>query len=185
MHCNTFYRTLYKTPILALALTNFAGCGDEVCGPEPGLPTTLNAAIGTETVSYGEWRSSPNNDCGETGGPVSLTLEAIQVGTSRGFTLCFPRPDKLSGTVDIASSNLVQVIDVFADLEPDCLASLDRTKANAGTINFSGVCDDGTAAEGYSMEMQIDLPMTVTCSAGTSEERLLISAEVAVTATVL
>lgn len=176
-------RTILISSLLVILPT--ACDGDEVCGPEAGLATTVSAAVGNQTLTYEDWRASPNNDCGETGGPVSLTLEATQVGTNRGFTLCFPRPDKLSGLIDLTSTDLIQVIDVFADLEPDCLVSLDRTKSSSGSIDFSGVCSDGTDPAGFGMTMQLNIPVTLTCGADITETAMVISAPVAVTATAL
>ncbi len=179
---------MFKPTLLALSTLSLliTACGeDPTCGPEAGLVNTAEAAVGGETVTYADWRASPNNDCGELNGPISVTLEATQMGTNRGFTLCFPRPDKLSGSVDITNSELVQVIDVFADLPANCLVSLDRTKPGTGTIEFTGVCSDATDPAGFAMDMQFDIAVTISCDAGVSDERMAFSSAVAVTATVL
>ncbi|MBL4636825.1 MAG: hypothetical protein JKY56_23440, partial [Kofleriaceae bacterium] len=70
---------MFRTTLLALSTLSLlsTACGDDpTCGPEDGLPNTAGATVGAETVTYADWRASPNNDCGELNGPVSVTLEA-------------------------------------------------------------------------------------------------------------
>jgi hypothetical protein len=151
------------------------GCDeDEVCGPVEGSASTLSAPIGETSVVWTDWHSSPNNDCGETGGPVSLTLDAQQMGSNFALTLCLPRPDKLSSTpVDIALESRVQIIDIFADVGPTCVASLDRSTAPSGTIAFPGICGNGDGEEGYSLELDFTVPMTVTCDGADPESEAM------------
>lgn len=175
--------SLLALPSLGLA------CGDDaVCGSSEEAQATIVGALGAENISWENWRSSPNNDCGETGGPISLTVEADQVMTNRGFTLCLPRPDRLSAqAVDVSDMTLIRVIDVFADVDGvDCLASLDRSMAASGTLAFPGICDDGLNVDGYDIVFDLQLPLTITCGqeAPTSEV-MNLSGRAAVTATVL
>ena len=164
------------------------GCGDDaVCGSEEDSQTQITGELASESVTWENWRSSPNNDCGETGGPISLTVEADQAVTMRGLTLCLPRPDKLSGAaVDVNDASLVRVIDVFADVEGvDCLATLERTTPASGTLAFPGICDDGQHPDGYSIVFDLQLPVTITCAQDTRSEVMRFSGSVAVTPTIL
>ena len=171
---------LFSLPFILSSLA----CEDPVCGPDADALSVVSAQVAGQSISYEDWRSSPNNDCGEVGGPTSLTLEASQVDTGRGLTLCIPRPDKLSGSIDLADTTKIQVIDVFADL-PGCLASLDRGRSAAGNVTFAGVCQDGTAPEGYSMTLQASLPITLTCGTDVTSELMTIDSNIAITLTSL
>ncbi len=164
-------------------LTLIGACGDDaVCGTEEGSQALVVGVLPMDNVEWENWRSSPNNDCGEMGGPVSLTVEADQKTTGRGLTLCLPRPDKLSSaTVDVGDSTRVRIIDVFADLAgQNCLASLDRSAQATGTLAFPGICDDGQHPDGYSIAMDLSIPMTVTCDQETRSEVMVFSATAAV-----
>ncbi len=163
MYCSTTHRVIALG--LTASLVFISACDDdEVCGPSEGSATTISAPIGDTSVVWTDWRSSPNNDCGETGGPVSLTLDAQQENGNFALTLCLPRPDKLSASpIDIGLASRVQIIDIFADVGANCVASLDRTAAPSGTIAFPGICGDGDGAEGYSLDLDVTVPMTVMC----------------------
>lgn len=155
--------SLRPTTICLLLVAATTGCdGETICGPGEETPNSLLASAEQDEILWQDWRSSPNNDCGEAGGPTSLTLEANQ-SEDRSLTLCLPRPDKLDGRVDITNEARVQVIDVFADLPGSCLASLDRGRAPEGSIEFSGVCEDGLYEEGYQMDLAFTLPITIEC----------------------
>ena len=174
------------------ALLIVAGCGlacgdDAVCGSDENSQAQVLGILPNEQVTWENWRSSPNNDCGETGGPVSLTVEANQSVTGRGLTLCLPRPDKLSSSfVSVNDESLVRVIDVFADVEGvDCLATLDRVTPASGNLAFPGICDDGQHPDGYSILFDLQLPVTITCDQDTRSEVMFFSGSVAVTATTL
>jgi hypothetical protein len=171
-------------PLLCLV-----ACGDDEClpGPIADSQATITTSLDTATPSWNNWRSSPNNDCGETGGPISLTVEADQVGIpERAITLCLPRPDKLSATpVDITDTSRVRIIDIFAEPAPDCLASLDRSTPATGTVAFPGICGDGDGPEGYSIDFDISVPMTITCGADVNTALLVFDSTASVTATQL
>lgn len=171
---------------LALAAASIH-CGDDaVCGIAEEDSAQITGSMTSEDVVWENWRSGPNNDCGETGGPVSLTVEADQsTMAARRLTLCLPRPDKLSSTpVDVNDSALIRVIDIFADVESgNCLASLDRSMPLTGTLAFPGICDDGLHEDGYGILFDLSAPMTITCGADTRSEVMVLSASAAVTAT--
>ncbi len=167
---------LISLPFLLSSLA----CDDPICGPDADALSVVSAQVAGQSISYEDWRSSPNNDCGEVSGPTSLTLEASQVDTGRGFTLCIPRPDKLSGPIDLADTTKIQVVDVFADL-PGCLASLDRGRPAAGSVTFAGVCQDGIDPAGYSMALQASVPITLTCGTDVTSELMTIDSNIAIT----
>jgi hypothetical protein len=144
--------------------TLLGGCGDPVCGPADDALPAVTATMGSSEVTWDQWRSSPNNDCGEPDGPISLTLEAQQDGSSFALTLCLPRPDKLSASpVDINEATRVQIIDIFAEVGDGCMASLDRSRAATGTIGFPGLCGDGDGPDGYGLDLRFSAPMTIAC----------------------
>jgi hypothetical protein len=162
-------------------------CGDDaVCGIAEDDSAQIVGSMTSENVVWENWRSSPNNDCGETGGPVSLTVEADQsTMASRRLTLCLPRPDKLSsGAVDVNDAGLIRVIDIFADVEGgNCLASLDRSMPLTGTLAFPGICDKGLHPGGYGILFDLSAPMTITCGQDSRSEVMVFSESAAVTAT--
>lgn len=181
---------MWRRALICLALvTQLSGCGeDAVCGADDGAQDFAISTVGSEQVRWEDWRSSPNNDCGEAGGPTSLTLEASQVGTNRGLTLCLPRPDKLSASAeDVLDESRVRIIDIFADVAGagDCLASINRAMPATGSIAFPGVCDDGLHPDGYSLDMDFAVPVTVTCATEVREEVMRFSGVVRVQATQL
>jgi hypothetical protein len=161
-------RPSWRVPWLAALLALFApGCSDggsnEICGPGdapadgvtasiPGSPLTI--------ITYGDFTSSPNNDCPPPGGgPTSITIEATQTGLAPGerfsMVLCLPKPDEIDALdtepVDLYDASLVQLVDVNARVEGDCLVRLDHEVGPSGSITFAGYCDGGGASEGYAV----------------------------------
>jgi hypothetical protein len=146
-----------------------AGCGDDgVCGPEMAPPDGVTAETATgASVGYQGFTSSPNNDCTPPDRmPTSITLDGVQVGQSSfHITFCLPRPDQLgSRAVDIADTDLIEVIDINARLDADCLLVLDRSSPPTGTITFSGYCADGLDDAGYAISFAASVPGTVVCT---------------------
>jgi hypothetical protein len=144
-----------------------SGCGgdDESCGPgdlaDPGL--TLARTDGE--VRFGEFTSSPNNDC-TSGEVTSLTIEGRQVepsGESPGLVLCAPAPDRIDETaVALDDESRIQIIDLFGAID-GCTLTLDRQGQVSGTILFSGFCDNGTSASGYAITLDGELPINESC----------------------
>ena len=181
-------RATFSVALLVSASVS-AGCGDDaVCGPDDVAAEELGSyTLEDELVQWQDFRSSPNNDCGEAGGPISLTLEANQAAEpERSLVLCLPRPDKLSGkTVDVNDTDLLRIIDVFATVERDaasCLASLDRSRAMTGSVGFYGVCEAGLDPAGYSLEFAMTLPVALTCDEQVIEDELRFEGAVRVRA---
>jgi hypothetical protein len=169
----------------SLAAALATGCGgddgsDEVCGPGDAPPDGVMVTAAGDSVSYGNFTSSPNNDCPPAeGGPTSLTLEGLQTGLPAGqrfsMVLCLPRPDDLDrlaqgelggATVDLADDNLVQLIDVNAALADDCRLRRDSAMPPSGTITFSGYCEAGLATEGYALTFDGSAPGFRRCPDG-------------------
>ena len=82
---------------LAVAALAAAACSDDAtCGPGAIGATGLTLTIGAETVTYGGFTASANNDCTIAGsGVISVSVHGAQVGGSAALTLCLPRPAPL------------------------------------------------------------------------------------------
>jgi hypothetical protein len=172
---------------VVLAAAAAAGCGDDaVCGPGEAAPDGLVITSGESALTFGEATSSPNNDCPVEGAPTSLTLEIRQLdpapSAARFLVLCLPRPDQIGPDPIDITDDRIQVIDVFAD-DGDCLISLDRTRDLAGTLTFTGFCDDGDAPDGYALGFAATMPATRACAGAPAEAiELELAGELAVTA---
>jgi hypothetical protein len=174
---------------VACALGN-AGCGgdDAVCGPADaplaGATIAVEGAAGDATVAYGDFTSSPNNDCPPPeGGPTSLTIEGTQADLAPGerfsMVLCLPRPDEIgSAPVALDDDRLVQLVDVNARLDGGCTLRLDASTAPGGTLTFAGYCGDGNADSGYALTFDGSAAGTRTCpdgAGGSTEEPATIT----------
>jgi hypothetical protein len=173
--------------VALLGVVAAVGCGDDtVCGPGEAATDGLVVTGGEAALTFGEATSSPNNDCPVEGAPTSLTVEIRQLdpapSAARFLVLCLPRPDQIgSDPIDITDDR-IQVIDVFAD-DGDCLISLDRTRELAGTLSFTGFCDDGVAPAGYALGFAATVPATRACPGAPAEPiELELGGELAVTA---
>lgn len=166
-----------------------AGCSDdEVCGPGDIAAAGATATSGADSVSYGDFWSSPNNDCSQMGHPTSLTLEGKQVDGNFFLTFCIPRPDEI-GDTPIALDDLehIEVITVSGDIGDGCLILRDPAVTPTGTIEFIGYCDEGLAEDGYAIRLSGTVGGTRSCNgtdAGTTMESITIdlAGEVAVEA---
>lgn len=167
-------------PALLLAVGALAatGCSDDAtCGPGAAGAAGLTLTVGAETVTYGGFTASVNNDCTIAGsGVISVSVHGTQVGGTAALTLCLPRPDLLGADpVPLAPSRVppqaddrVQVIDASATLAAGCTAAIDPTLAPAGTAGFTGYCADGADPAGYALALTGTVPVRVTCPAGTT-----------------
>jgi hypothetical protein len=159
---------------LALSLAGLfglgAGCGDQVCGPGDAPAAGVIASIEGQSITYGEFLSSPNNDCSLPGAPISLTLEGMQVDpvpqAVRRMTFCLPRPDCLGdGPVSLDDLELVHGDRyLFAELANGCVVELDRSVPATGTIELQGYCDDGVHPAGYALVIEGAVSGTDTCT---------------------
>ncbi|HVV81967.1 MAG TPA: hypothetical protein VHE35_02765 [Kofleriaceae bacterium] len=175
-----------------------AGCGDDgnggdvdasQCGPGGAPADGLTLTVDGETVTYGGFTSSVNNDCTIAGsGVISVSIHATQVSGTGSFTLCLPRPDLLGAApVPLAPTRLppqaddrVQLIDSSATLSGGCTLARDPVAPPSATVTFTGYCAGGTDPAGYALGMSGTIGVTRTC-AGNS---LGVSAAVAGTVAV-
>lgn len=127
------------------------------------------ASVGGETVTYGSFISSPNNDCTPPDRrPTSITIDGRQVdpvpSMSLIMTFCLPRPDVIdSAPVTVDDFDTLQVIDVFGELSDGCLVLFDRTQPVTGQANFEGYCDEGLSPGGYALSLSATIPVTRMC----------------------
>jgi hypothetical protein len=170
----------------AFATLALAGCGDEVCGPGDAPPDGVVASVAGETIRYGGFTSSPNNDCTPPGAQAtSLTVDGRQLDPqpsgSYGITLCIPRPGDLNGAlVTLGDPDRLQLIDIYAELADGCLVQFDRTGQLSGTASFEGFCGDGTDPAGYAIAFDAGVPVTRMCDG--QADTLQLSGRVAVEA---
>lgn len=157
-----------RTALVILAALPFLPACGEPCGPGDAPPSGVTATAGGETVEYGQFTTSPNNDCSVAGHPTSLTLDGVQTDPATSpplhLTFCLPRPDEIgSDPVPLDDTQRIEVIDIFADAG-GCLLSLDRTVTPTGTITFTGYCGDGTDPAGYAISFDATVGGTLSCS---------------------
>jgi len=168
------------TELVGLALvlagaTALAGCGDDdSCGPGSAPAAGITLTVGGETVTYGGFTASENNDCTINGsGVISVSVHGSQTGGSQALTLCLPRPDLLGAdAVPLVPSrptpmadDRAMVIDSSAALAAGCTVQKDTTMTPSGTARFVGYCDGGANAAGYALELTGTVPLVRTCGA--------------------
>ena len=164
------------------------GCDEPVCGPGDAPPDGVVATVAGETIRYGAFTSSPNNDCTPPGRSVtSLTVDGRQLDPQPSIpfriTLCVPRPDDLgSDPVSLGDTERLQLVDVFAELADGCLVQLDRDSALSGSARFEGLCGDGVDTAGYAIALDADIPVTRMCDG--QADTLTLSGRAAVAALV-
>ncbi len=148
--------------VVALALV---GCGNDdiQCGPEDAPANGMTMTVGSDTVSFDRWTSSPNNDCSVDGHPTSLTLDGIQEGGTFHIAFCLPRPDDLGGVTQLSDTNLIEIVTVSAEIG-GCTVVLDPMNPATGTIEFAGYCSDGLSDGGYAVELNGSVNGIQTCN---------------------
>lgn len=161
--------------VAALALAAAACSDDATCGPGSAPADGITVTIGAETVRYGSFTSSVNNDCTPAGNPViSTTIQGVQQGGTAAISLCMPRPDQLGAEpspltgnhVPPLAADLVQLFDVSVMLAGGCTARLEIGAIPSGTASFGGYCAGGTDPAGYALTLSGAAPVVVTCPAG-------------------
>ena len=157
-----------------------ASCSDDgpsgTCGPGDAPAAAFTVAIGGETVTYGGFTASINNDCTDfASGVISMTIHATQVGGTGNLTLCLPRPD-LVGDAPVAwaptrlppdPADRLQLVDASATLAGGCTVARDQAAVAGGALTFSGYCDGGTDPAGFAITVSSTLGLRRTCPAGT------------------
>ncbi len=159
---------------LALAATA-AGCSDDAaCGPGDAPTAGVTLTVAGETITYGGFVASMNNDCTIAGsGVISVTIHGSQSDATQALTLCLPRPDLLTATpVDLVrdptpplADDRAQVVDVSANLAGGCTVAKDPAGTPTGTATFVGYCADGYDPAGYAIAFAGEVPLVRTCGA--------------------
>jgi hypothetical protein len=167
--------------VMGALLAGCSGCdgGGTVCGQDGGAGG-VSATIEAETIEYGNFTSSANNDCSVEGSPTSLTIDGEQTVPAQpsfALTLCLPRPDRIGGDpvalvasqIPPGAGDLVQVINVNAELAGDCILQLDGSGSFDATATFAGYCGDGLDPAGFSLALAGTLPGTRICPGPVTE----------------
>jgi hypothetical protein len=160
--------------VAVAALGAAVGCNGGECGPGEAPPDGVTVTVGAESVSFGGFSTSPNNDCPRQGHPTSVTITGSQVqpqpAIAAFLTFCVATPDRIgSGPIELAGEDTVEVVDVQGDLD-GCRLRRDRTRSLTGTIRFAGYCDDGLDPAGYAIELAAEVPGIRSCPDGDDEE---------------
>jgi hypothetical protein len=168
-----------------------AGCDDPECGAgsAPTAGIILNSPSGV--VTYGNFRSSPNNDCTPPGASVpALTIEGQQVepppsGLAPPLVLCLPRPNHIDGSsvdLGLASTDPLQLVNLDAAID-SCTLAIDRSAAVAASARFRGFCDGGRHPDGYAMAITGELGIVRRCGSADEPVTATLDGEVAVSTT--
>ena len=176
----------------ALAGGASSACSDDggpSCGPGPAPAAGLTVIVGGETVTYGGFAASINNDCTIPGsGVISVSIHGTQVGGTGALTLCLTRPD-LIGTepVPFAPTRLppdaadrLQLVDISATLAAGCSIARDIAGVPAATATFAGYCAGGTDPAGYALTLDGTAAVKKTCAGGTTDAAGVLAGTVAV-----
>ena len=95
-------RSPFRSSTSLLLLVALSGCPgddddpDNTCGPGGAPADGLTLTVEGETVNFGAFTASVNNDCTiGSSGVISVSVHGTQRGGASPFTLCLPRPDLL------------------------------------------------------------------------------------------
>jgi len=183
MHRSRFPFTTSLAAIVVLGACS--GGDDETCGPgdAPAAGITAEVEAGSSVV-YGDFVAGPNNDCpdpSDPSAPTSLTIVGTQTGQAFPLTLCVRRPDRFGATPAALGTDIV-IEDVGA-VVGDCQIRLDRQgAAPSGTATATGLCDRGTNAAGFALELSGAVSVIRTCGTVSTPLRLTLSGRTAVAA---
>lgn len=164
----------------AMALFGCGGGDDAACGPgDPAMYEGITgAALSGDpvTIAWEGFTSGPNNDCTpDDGGATSLTIQGTQPESGFAITFCVPRPDTIGGdpvALVYASEEHpgpVEVVDMSAMLDGDCILTKDPDTAPSGTVTFIGLCGDGIDPAGYAISVDANVAGLMACAGGAPE----------------
>ncbi len=162
------WRSLFLSSISLAACSSGPHCG-------PGdAPTVGIVAMGTGvTLTYGNFTSSPNGDCGAT----SITIEGKTADNVGFFTVCVPHPENLPGGLAFGpDANLVDT----SGMASSCMFKIDSSMAPTGRISTTGECKNGTSSAGFAMTVTGNALLKPTMCAMTSSVPVTLSGTVAV-----
>ena len=163
------------------AIVAAPGCGNS-CGTMgaamDGFVASGTGAQGAISLTFGTFKSSPNNDCRVTApnGVVSLTIEGTQMGGSGALVLCIPRPDLLeTGTQPLGSggSDVQYLGGSFTATDASCSYTYDATMSPSGTVKAEHECNNGTSSAGFAIEVDGTIPLIQTC--GTTMTSVMVT----------
>lgn len=168
----------FKLLCVSLLVSSCGNSEEPNCGPSPTASyAAFTVVVNGENISYGDFVSSPNNDCPFPGSPTSLTIEGRQITPStddeRSVVLCVPQPDIFPGAATLGDdeeilNGEVQLIDIFGEYA-DCTFSLNQAVVPTGDIAVSGFCEDGTHEDGFVMSVTNGtLGLLVDCGSGSN-----------------
>ena len=186
-------RSLFRSSTsVVLGLLLLAGCpGDDdgTCGPGGAPASGLTMTVDGETVTYGAFTASVNNDCTIQGaGVISVSVHGSQDGGGSAFTLCLPRPDLLGAEpvalvpsrVPPMDGDRAMVIDASGALAGGCTVQKDAAGVPSGTATFLGYCSGGEDPAGYAIEVSGTIPLVKTCGADVTNVSGTLGGRVAV-----
>jgi len=126
--------------------------------------TSITATVEFEpqSATYSSFTAAANNDCPTVGSPTSITVAADQQGAAGSIILCISRPESIgAGAVSVTTDANVRLLSLSGNL--DCSYVLTPSPELELEATFSGFCDDGVAAEGFSMRLVGTVPVTYSC----------------------
>lgn len=165
---------LSSTSVVLLAACPGDDDGGDTCGPGSAPAAGLTLTVEGETVTYGAFTASVNNDCTiGSSGVISVSVHGTQTGQAAPFTLCLPRPDLLGADpvalvpsrVPPMETDRAMLIDASAMLAGGCTVQKDATMSPTGTASFLGYCEAGAHADGYALAVTGTVPLVRTCGA--------------------
>jgi hypothetical protein len=153
--------TIRLTASLALCLAACGG-GEDSCGPGDVTGSTITASSSPAAFTYEAFESSPNQDCPNPGSPTPITIQGTQTDSGRPLVLCISQPETITAgeVYALSPTGVVRLIDLQA-VDGDCNIT---AGTSGGTAEFTGFCDDGTAAEGFALTMSGTISATKSCS---------------------
>jgi len=179
-------RSSLTSLLLFLSSTSCSSDGSS-CGPDDAPAGPVHATASAVTLDYENLSSLSGNDCPDPAAPsgvISLSIEGMQMGGTGGrLTFCIPRPDLLDEGRALGSTAMMgeaRVID-FSGMAGGCSFAYDSTMPPTGTMTATGICKNGTAKEGFALDISGTVTLKRTCGATIDSVAVMVSGKVAVT----
>ena len=172
-----------------LSSISLAACSSDgsSCGPDDAPTGPIHATAASVTLDYENLSSLSGNDCPDPAAPqgvISLSIEGMQMGGAGGrLTFCIPRPDLLDKGRALGSTagmGEARVID-FSGMAGGCSFAYDSTMPPTGTMTATGICKNGTAKEGFALDISGMVTLRRTCGATIDSVTVMVTGKVAVT----
>lgn len=173
-----------------LFVISVAACGgDDTCGTGSAAVDGLLASAQGVQLKFTGLTAGANNDCPDSNAPagvVSLSIMGTQEapGMVDGpgiFFGCVPRPDLLTTprALGLAMTADFQLVSL-AGSDTSCTYKLDDTVPPTGTATGENVCDNGTNANGFILDMDAAATLVRKCNGVTDSVTVQLSGSVAV-----